>query len=286
VPGKITSTAFSISSRFPLIARLALVLAASAGFALADTLASLTLTQVDTTQGGSLWMNEDGVSTSVYFAGVIDLALTYGGQTYNRESLCVDLFTDINIGGTYYTDITIPQGVPPKDPEKDLPSVSWLIDEAMLPILYPGKYASALPSQYWISPSNTTAGTAVQRGEAIQLAVWDMTVDGGDGMSKGRVQQSTTANQLTDPVVLNLITFYENAALGQYTNDAFVYINWSGDANQSKGTPAQMLEGPLYTTGPIGTGPEPATFVLVGTALVGIGWTRRRRIGKPTRQRA
>ncbi len=284
--GKIPSTVFAISSRFQRIGRLLLVLAAFSGFALADTLASLQVTAVDNTQGGGIWMNEDGVSTDVYFAGVIDLALTYGGHTYDRESLCVDLFTNINVGGTYYTDVTIPAAVPHTDPEKDLGAVSWLIDETMLPVLYPGQYTSSLPSQYWLSSSTTSVGTGVQRGEALQLAVWDMTVDGGDGMASGRVQKSTTANQLTDPVVLSLITYYENAALGQFTNNAFVYINWSGNANESKGTPAQMLEGPLYTTGPIGTGPEPATFVLVGSALVGIGWIGRRRIGKPARWRA
>ena len=258
---------------------------------MADTMATLRVTGTDNAQGGSLWMNEDGVSTDQSFAGVIDISLTYNNHTYNRETLCVDLFTSIRIA-SYYTDVTIPSAIsPPKYPEKDLNAVSWLIDEAMLPVLYPGQYTSVLPAAYWISSSSTTlpggtTATGAQRGEAIQLAVWDMTVDGGDGLSAGRVQKSTTANQLTDPVVVSLVTFYENAALGQYSNDAFVYINWSGNADPSKGTPAQMLEGPLYTTGPIGTGPEPATFVLVGTALLCIGWIGRRRFGRPSRSRA
>ena len=60
-----------------------------------------------------------------------------------------------------------------------------------------------------------------------------------------------------------------------YTNEINLVMN------NTIGTPAQMLEGPLYTTGPLPTGPEPATFVLVGAALIGIGWSWRRRIRKP-----
>jgi len=227
-------------------------------------------------------MIEKGVATDAYFVGVINIQLITSQGTFNRETLCVDLFTDINLNTTYYTYDSLPSAVPPSDPEKDLLSVSWLIDNAMLPVMYPGQYTSALNSAYWISTSSTTAGTGAQRGEALQFAVWDMTVDGGDGFSSGQVQASTITGELTDPVVIADAQFYEKAALGQFTNNADVYINWSGNVNESKGTPAQMLEGPLYTTGPQPLGPEPATFILVGTALIGIGWSWRRQ----TRKRA
>ena len=283
MPESVTATPSAISSRFPLIGRLLLAFCVFGGLTLADTLDPVS---INSSEGGSIWMNEKNVATDVYFAGVINIQVVHNGTTYTRETLCVDLFTDINIGTTYYTVDMMPSAIPPADPEKDLLSVSWLIDNAMLPGLYPGQYTSALPTAYYITTSNTTAGTSVQRGEALQLAVWDMTVDGGDGFSKGNVQASNTTGEVTDPVVLFDAQFYEAAALGQFTDNADVYVNWSGNANQKLGTAAQMLEGPLYTTGPQPLGPEPATFVLVGTALIAIGWSWRRRMRKPASGRA
>ncbi len=229
-------------------------------------------------------MNENGAAVDAYFAGVIDIQLTQNGLTYDRETLCVDLFTDIDLYGTYYTTVTLPSAVPPSDPEQLLGSVSWLIDNAMLPGLYPqDNFTSALPSDYLLNSSTTAAGTGAQRGEALQFAIWDMTVDGGDGFASGRVAQ---APGLTDPAVLAAAQFYEQAALGQGTNNAYVYINWSGSVSQADGTPAQMLEGPLYFDyGPQPITPEPATLILVGAALVGIGWSWRRQLRKPLTDR-
>src|SRR5947209_1425264 len=89
---------------------------------------SIVVTDVDWNRGASIWIQEDGTPTSAYFAGVIDIAVN-AGQTYYRDSLCVDLFTDINIGGTYGTTILRPDQVT----GKNLDRVSWLIDNALLP---------------------------------------------------------------------------------------------------------------------------------------------------------
>jgi hypothetical protein len=65
-----------------------------------------------------------------------------------------------------------------------------------------------------------------------------------------------------------------------WSDDANVYVNWS--VSGSTVTPAQMLEGPVFQdNGPKQVAPEPATFVLVGTALIAIGWSWRRQIRKP-----
>jgi hypothetical protein len=275
VPGEVKLTITANSSRFLRFGRLLLALCAFAGFALADGIPTIDATGVNGNQGGGLWMNENGAPVDQQFAGVIDIKLTQNGQDTYRETLCVDLFTDIYIGRTYDTWVVLPSQVPTSDPEKELWAVSWLIDNALLPDLYPqGNFTSSLLPQYLISSSDTSAGSGAQRGEAIQFAIWDMTVDGGDGFSDGKVAQVPGS---TDPVVLADAIYYENAARGMYTNNAYVYINWTdGD-----GSPAQMLEGPLYfDNGPKPIVPEPATFVLVGVALIGASWSWRRRVRK------
>jgi hypothetical protein len=71
---------------------------------------------------------------------------------------------------------------------------------------------------------------------------------------------------------------YENLALipGNVSDDAFVYVN----VDQGNGNPAQMLEGPEFTSddGPQPT-PEASTLVLAGTALAALGLVGRRKAG-------
>ena len=282
-------TTVTASARFLRIGRLLLALFVFSGLALADGIDTLTVTGIDGSQGGYyLWMNERGVNVNQYFVGVIDISLTQNGVTYNRETMCADLFTDItfqsysNIVQLPINIIAVPPGTPGELPSgNDLQSVSWLIDNVMLPYLYPGQFTSALPPAYWLSPAGSSLASGTQLGEALQLVIWDMTVDNADGFSSGLVQASTAPGELTDPVVLDIAQFYEAAALGHFSDDAYVYVNWLGS------TPAQMLEGPMFfDNGPKPVAPEPATFVLVGGALIGLGWSWRRRMRKPGSRRA
>src|SRR5450432_1157669 len=87
--------------------------------------ASIVVTGIDYNRGGSIEMNADGQDIQAYFAGVIFISLTTpDGTVYNRDSVCVDLFTDIFIGNTYGSTVLTPDDVP----GKNLPRVSWLLD--------------------------------------------------------------------------------------------------------------------------------------------------------------
>jgi hypothetical protein len=237
-----------------------------AGLASAST---ITATGVDWSRGGSIWINEDGTSKNAYFAGVVLITLSENGQQYSRDTLCVDLFTDIYIGVTYNTTVIDPSAVP----GRHLSQVAWLLNNALMPTQGP-VYSSALPSSDWV--------TTASQGSGIQLAIWDITADGGDGFSSGRVQASTTPGALTDPAVLAWAQTYESLSASKTSNQAFVYVN----SAIGSGTPAQMLEGPVFRDGgPTPPGmeaagieatPEPATCLLAGLALVGLGVFKRR----------
>ncbi|MGO8935709.1 MAG: PE-PPE domain-containing protein, partial [Mycobacterium sp.] len=133
------------SSYFRLLrpARLAVALLAFAAFASADSF--IDAYNIDSNRGGFMWIDENGVPTNVY-AGVIDIALTENGQTYNRDTLCVDLFTDIDQYVTYGTQVLDPSMVP----GRNLGQVAWLIDNALMPAQNQN-YSSVLPSIDWVT---------------------------------------------------------------------------------------------------------------------------------------
>jgi hypothetical protein len=219
---------------------------------------------LDTTRGESIWMQENGVNESQFFVGVLFITLTdTNGGVWYRDTVCVDLFTEINIDSTYGTTILSPADVPGKT---NLNRVAWLVDNAMLPVNNTN-YVSQLPSSDWV--------TNAAQGAGIQLAIWDIVENNGDGLSAGSVQASTDLNNPTPSDVLYWANFYETQSLNQSSGLAYVYDN----VNLSTGAPAQMLEGPLFTDGGPMSAPEPSTcqFMLVSLAG-GIGlWFKRRR---------
>lgn len=230
--------------------------------------AGLVVTGVDSGRGmGSyigtpLWFVQKGTPTDVTFAGVIAITVTDGANQYQRDSLCVDLFTDINLGSSYQTTLKFPNSL-------NLGRVSWLVDNALLPTQSSG-YTSALGSADWVKTPAQGAG--------IQLAIWDIVHDGGDGFSSGNVQASTAAGEATDPDVLFWAQTYEAASLNKSDNNAFVYDN-----RDNNGVEVQRLIGPQFSTGPSPT-PEPVAWALMGTValVLGIAAYRRRSTKAPS----
>ena len=236
------------------------------GIAAADT---IVVTSVDTNAGENyVWLQENGQDVDVFFAGVINIQLTDSvGNQFDRDTMCVQLFTDIYLNQTYGTSVVTPD----EEGGGSLGLASWLLDNALMPGQNGGSTPSLLPGADWV--------TTPAQGAGLQLAIWDLVENGGNGFSKGQgsVQAATGANP-TDPTVLGWAVYYENLALipGNTTNDAFVYVN----VNLSNGSPAQMLEGPEFLNdGGPQPAPEASTLVLAGTALAALGLARRRKIG-------
>jgi hypothetical protein len=227
------------------------------GVASADAI--INVTGVDNNRGGSLAIRADGVDQAAFFAGVILISLTQNGQVFNRDTLCVDLFTDIYLGQSYTSTLLDPSMVP----GKNLDRVSWLVDNALLPV-QDSTATSALDSSDWVT-------TSVQ-GMGIQFAIWDIVHDGGDGFSSGRVQAASVSDTNnngvgdTNAAVLTWAQEYEALSLGQSNDQAYVYNNIS----LANGAPAQMLIGPQFSdAGPVPI-PEPQMFMPLGMGLIAL----------------
>jgi len=238
-----------------MIGRMILIGLLAAGLAGATQLVG----QVDWSRGGGLAMQENYANVGQWFVGVVTLTLDENGVLYDRDTLCVQLFTDINVGVWYQTVLLTPSQV-----GTNLERVSWLIDNALLPT-QTTITSTAIPKDDWV--------TTVQTGEAIQLAVWDIVQDGGDGFSSGQVQFSSKPGDPTDPIVQGLAQYYEAVSFGMSSNDAYVYENFS----LADGSAAQMLEGPEFLDHGPTPFPEPSTFVLGGAGLAAAAWLGRRK---------
>ncbi len=243
----------------PMIGRLFLTLLLAGGMASAATITA----NVDWSRGQALWMNENGAPVNAYFAGVLSITLNDNGVNYYRDTLCVDLFTDIYVGVSYGTVVKHPYQIP----GRNLLRVSWLVDNALLPTEHDPGIVSALDPADWV--------TTAAQGAAIQFAIWDIVEDGGDGFDSGKVSVSTDPLHPTDADVLKWAKFYEEASAGNTSDLAFVYVNSSLGYNTPVGTPAQMLAGPrfLYDSGPQ-PNPEPSTWAFCVMGLIAVLWLR------------
>ena len=116
--------------------------------------------------------------------------------------------------------------------------------------------SSQLPTSDW--------ATTPAQGAGLQLAIWDITVDNGDGFSAGAVQASQNPNNLTPTDVLDWAELYESLSLGESSDFAYVYDNTDGNGNN-----VQWLEGPEFADGPTPV-PEPSTLVLLAAGLLSL----------------
>ena len=198
---------------------------------------TIVTTAYDNTRAATIWLNENGTDISVK-SGVFRAQIN---GTYARDVFCFDLFTDIVFTLSYTTTIQAPNTITSGQ------RAAWLIENQM---------ASA---------------TTQTLGAALQLALWDLAADGGDGFSAGKVRSGVGGTHATTAAVLAAAINYETISLGKTSNFANFYnnvANASTGGGVAAGTAAQMLLGAVIFDGGPNSVPEPGSLAMVGAALV------------------
>jgi hypothetical protein len=189
----------------------------------------------DPTRGMDITIQADG-QTVTWFSGFTNLILDGMQQ---QSAFCVDAFTEI-WNGTHHVVLEDPSSL------SNGARVAWLMQN--------------------LSSTVTTASQAA----GMQLAIWDIVHDNGDGLSLGRIQGLAA----TDAAVASATAGFIAASVGQASLNATVYSNIAGrDAAQ-----ALMSCGANGGTCDGATGvPEPSTLVTFGIGIAAIAAGARRR---------
>lgn len=186
------------------------------------------------TEGEVVWINADGADAQDYL-GIIRVSVD-GSPV--RNAFCVDLFSSISLA-TYNTTMAMPTGFQRR--------AAWLLQNVM----------------------PTLAGTTEWAG--MQLAIWDIVHDNGDGFSAGRVR-SAVSNTTTAAVLTNAQNYLTLSA-GQSYTVGIVYFPTAIVG----GTPQQWLMSRMYNDGFPVPSPEPGSFALMAVGLGAAVYVRLRR---------
>jgi len=196
---------------------------------------SIKHTGMDTSRGLNIEIRADGSARNVN-AGV-NILLVDGLNLV--DVFCVNLFTGITLNQTYAA-----MSIDADDYNVNGDSAAWLM-ETFLPVV------------------NAAAGAIRQiDGAALQLAIWDLIHDGGDGFAAGRLR----ATNHTNSSVLAVANEWWLEALDK-TGEASVYTALPGN----RAFQQQMYLGESEV-------PEPSTLAMFGIGALAVifgSWRRR-----------
>ena len=184
--------------------------------------------------GEELYLKVDGSVTSAW-AGSIQVNVGGGLQTV----MCVDYFDSLSSNVAYTTTIGAPNQI------NNGGRVAWLLDYE-------------LPT---LSSAAQLAG--------LQLAIWDIVTDNGDGFGAGRIRSAS--NPATDTVALGVANTMLSLSAGKSSTYANVYFN----ADPLSCTTIQTLMG--GTVPPSTPTPEPQSFAMIGAGAIALSMLKLRR---------
>jgi hypothetical protein len=199
-----------------------------------------------TIAGSNLWMQESGTNLNIGWAGVINVTV----DGVPKSVFCADAFTDIYLGSTNSTTVTAPSTTA-------LQRAAWVLNTEWGMLNAP--------------PSGVTMN---QIGGAIQLAIWDIMNDGGNGFTAGNIQKSSDPAHPTDAKTLQYAQQFLADSVGKLSTTADVYTNVCVSGAPVCNVPSQTLIGLAGNTGILSV-PEPASLSLL--LLGGLGALLARR---------
>jgi hypothetical protein len=179
------------------------------------------------------------------YAGVI--SATLDGQ--HLDLFCVDLYHDVSPGVNYTVNIWAPNDPAAQAYSLNLGRAAWL-------------YLNYLPVV------NAAVDKDVE-GAALQLAIWDVIHDSGDGLATGTIKLDAGTTNAASQNSYGYTAQWITASSGHSINNAAVLINVGGP------NASQTLLAAVPNAVPT---PEAATFGTMGTALLVLGLVGRKRL--------
>jgi hypothetical protein len=202
--------------RFMKINRIATMAALAAGlFTMSASASTLALVGPDQTRGSFITFQHNSADVSG-FAGVLNFTIDGGADLFSF--FCVDITTP-----AYYTPYEA-VALPPASTINHGAQVAWLFTH----------FASSVNS--------------VVTGTALQLAIWDVIYDGGDGLANGSLRG---VGYLPNDILAQAAS-YISASAGMSASDAVIWQSVLG------ATDRQMQ---------IGQVPEPSSLAMMATGL-------------------
>ncbi len=192
----------------------------------------------DTMLNGNTANRQRTVTESI---GVGALDISVDGSLQLQDAFCVDPFRYIS-NGNYTVNLAGPSAV------TNGSRAAWMVHDILPQI-----------------SASTNANLARNMAAALQLAIWDVVTDNGDGFGRGRIQASSNTSKPTDAAILSLANSFISQSVGQSSANAYIISNVNLQFNTQR----------LIIDRPGSAVPEPSTWAL---ALSGLAFAAFRRV--------
>lgn len=209
-------------------------------------------------RAGTLHFSENGGTSEIAgWTGVIQVRFDGQPSSGFYDTLCVDLFHNISVNTTYQVTAqgltTIANGG----------RVAWL-------------YSNWISLGSMQGLANSLGISSNEAGMGLQLAVWDIIHDGGDGLSNGLIRATTASNGFagTNTNVVRAANHLEQISANQLSTEASIYLDAvNGIRTQRQISVPFAL---LTTSNAAAETPEPGTLAMAGFALAALALGRRK----------